>query len=293
MSIIGIKVRYRTKKYIRKGFAYTVTTLFTVMMYIILAHRDGLPELFDYYTGDIVREYTGELYQEMMAPFFSDKKKKAVAGASPVRNFLDTLTREPRYLYTQDLIEALSMATDEVPAGVRDDLYSMATYPALVEWIKNPRGNYASIFQYEFIRQLDSYSYLQEIAVFNSEKTRIWARGDAGQIATGRDWEHLGSEGFSVAVKERGQTVGYIQGNWDVAQMGGYPEVAHPGLGISGVMISAIRLPPKEGATCNKCLSAVISSPIQSAVRPVPRRLATRGANSLPKDVAPIKMISG
>lgn len=215
--------------------------MMTIGLIITSAHRGWLPELFDYYSGDFIREHTEGLYRESVAVFFPEEKKGFQASRGfGFQNMLDLLTREPRYLYTKDLMEALSEQPHEVPPRVRDDLYSMASFPALVEWIKNPRGQYASIFQYEFIRQLDSYSYLQEVAIYNSEKKHLWRKkGKAQSIPKGGDWEHITQKGFSIAIKERGRTIGYIRGPLDALSMESYPEIAHPGLGVFGAMISS------------------------------------------------------
>ncbi len=53
-------------------------------------------------------------------------------------------------------------------------------------------------------------------------------------------------------------------------------------------------LPPKAGRVCSnsrRCLS--IDRPVQSAVSPVCRRVATAPARSRPRPVAPINTISG
>ena len=62
----------------------------------------------------------------------------------------------------------------------------------------------------------------------------------------------------------------------------------------SGHLMVAIRLPPKAGRVIsNSWVSSLMVSLVQSAVRPVPRRAAMRGARSRPMVVAPNIMIEG
>ena len=219
-----------------------MSTLAILFTYIILAHRGGLPELFDYYTGDFVRDKTENFYNQTFAPLFEDINVSTAASAVLTGDsLLDAITREPRYLYTLDLIEAISQATSDIPSGVRDDMLSMSSHPALVEWVKNPRGIYASIFRYEFIRLLDGYPYMQEVAIYNNSRKLLWRRGDESAVARLRqaaDWERIGLDGFSMAIKERGRVIGYVQGNWESARMSPFPEISQPGLGVHAVIIS-------------------------------------------------------
>ncbi len=61
-----------------------------------------------------------------------------------------------------------------------------------------------------------------------------------------------------------------------------------------GQTIVAMMLPPKAGRVWSRRpVSSSISRPVQSAVRPVSTRTATRGIMDRPRVVAPLSTISG
>ncbi len=232
------KVRYRTKKYILNTLKYTVSLLFFSYLYIFLAHIGELPALFEKYTGPQVRNATNQIYETQIQALL---KKMQVGDYNPSEFYyamLDTVTAEPVYRYTRDLLQAAEHPNRGVPPEIKDDLESMVTYPALLEWLKSPKGGFAEVFKYEFTRYVRSHGYIRDMRVVNTERDILWKTG-AGEYENGLGENYMDDTGFSRTVKANGRLVGYLQGKWDPAGMLNMTAFSHLAYGAHALILDS------------------------------------------------------
>ena len=173
-SII-ITMRYKTKKYIRKVVLYTLNTSIVIIIYVFAAHKMYLPAIFEYYTGDKVRELTLTTYEMYFDT--TGVTQDNVAGESvDYMNWLDFAVREPTYLYISDMVST-SQTNGYVVNFMHDKAFAITTHPAMIEWLKNPKSQYSSVYQSECIRFIDGLNLYTTYAILNQKNVIMHSRG--------------------------------------------------------------------------------------------------------------------
>lgn len=189
-----------------------------MLLYIFLAHTRQLPALFEKFTGDLVRNKTENFYEVNMSGLLAKAQTGQFQPSAFYMSVVDTVAREPSYLYVQDILKAVQTGDEAAPEEVRDDLHSIVTYPALLEWIRNPKGSFAEVFKYEFIRYVKTFDYIQDFRVVTRDRNILWKIGEA-QYENGLGEIFINAKGFSQPIYHDGILKGYIQGGWDRAKM--------------------------------------------------------------------------
>jgi hypothetical protein len=165
-------MRYKTKRIIFQIARYFIYTFLLLLGYSIAAHRYYLPAFFEYYTGNLVRSNTQQYYQK----YFGDGKG-GTQGTFSIMNVVDFVVREPSYLYVSDILDTLSKGSSEVSSKVRDDSLSVSTHPAIIEWLKNPHGKFASVYEYESVRYISSFESFQNFIILDKNSKVIHSSG--------------------------------------------------------------------------------------------------------------------
>lgn len=208
---------YRTRKYIFRSVRYVLITSFLTAFYIIAANSRNLPAVFEYYTGDTVREHTSSIYKKWFQQEPSAIADTAHDTSPLLWNTLDFITREPGYIQASNTLDVLKAKADSLHSDSRreNSLQQIATDPALVNWLRNPRGRFADIFKYEFIRNLDRRSFISDYAVFTvnggSLHTTAGYKPDFRRTETAAYSE----EKFTHPVRDEGRIIGYFHGRWN------------------------------------------------------------------------------
>jgi hypothetical protein len=209
-------MRYKTKKYIKKSVLYVFNAAVITLLYVIAAHKLYLPALFEFYTGDVVRKNT-LVYYEKYSGLFGAQSSGAETAAFDYMNLVDYLAREPDYLYINDILNTIESGSNAIRSAIskeiKDDVISISTHPALVEWLKNPESPYASVYQYEAIRFIDGVASVHDYVIFAKDNKVLFSRGklavkdDSSQADKSADLEY--NKGLAwVSVKHKGMRVG-------------------------------------------------------------------------------------
>lgn len=204
-------MRYKTKKYLKKAIFYTFNFLLICTAYTYAAHERYLPAFFEYYTGDFVRSHTQQYY-ELYAKKYLKTGNLAGAGLD-MQNTVDYLLREPAYLYVKNVMDAVSVSSDKLPAQAKDDVISISTNPAFSEWLNEPQGQYAAVYQYETIRFIESFPFIQDYQITNTFGQVMQARGakieEKGSLDPDNEISY--QKGIlSIPVKFHSKNVGYF-----------------------------------------------------------------------------------
>ncbi|MDH4262009.1 MAG: hypothetical protein OEV78_03080 [Spirochaetia bacterium] len=200
-------MRYKTKKYIKKSILYVFNTSVIIVLYTIAAHKFYLPAFFEFYTGNIVREKTLVYYEKYSG-------SSVESGEIDYMNLVDYVTREPNYLYIKDILGAIEPSSKQtLPLQIKEDVTSISTFPALIEWIKNPYSKYASIYQFESIRFIDGFGSIDDYLVLDKANKVLFAKGkiNVNDLETVENSEVNYKKGIVyVPVKHNGSQIGKL-----------------------------------------------------------------------------------
>jgi len=210
-------MRYKTRKYIRKTVLYLLNTTVIILLYVIAAQKLVLPAFFEYYTGDLVRKNTAVFYQTYLGSLAGDASGATTeTDSGGLMNLVDFMVREPNYLYLKNVLETIDATGEKVvshiPRKIKDDMVSVATHPALIEWVKNPKGEYAPIYQYEAIRFIDGLASLADYAVLGNDSKLLFSKGKAVDFPATDSAPDLDyKDGLvSIVVKYRDKRIGKV-----------------------------------------------------------------------------------
>ncbi len=220
---------YRYKKRLLRVIYYLTSLVGIGYLYIEAAHRRLLPAVFEYYTGDLVRSRTAELYgAAAFRP--GDTTSASPRYASNWHNVLDTLTREPGYLAAMNLLEHNLKVWENLPRNInrKELLLAMGSDATLVQWLRNPKSRFADVYQYEFLYRMDSYRYISGYRIMDNMGRDLYRSRAFDDTAVPATTEKLALEkkGFSIPITDESRLLGYLQGNWDPAWFPDLPTLA-------------------------------------------------------------------
>ncbi|MDH4199338.1 MAG: hypothetical protein OEV66_03070 [Spirochaetia bacterium] len=173
------------------------------------AQKYYLPAFFEYHTGETVRDYSDAYYKKYVEKYLVGKGSEETQGFAYL-DVMDRIVREPGFLYANDLLDILSMSNGEVSAELRSNIFSIVTNPAMMEWLDNPKGQFASVFQYEVIRNIESYDAFKGYAVIDANNKVLFV----SKVSIIPDSFKTADEIFfqdgkvSMPVKQQGKTIG-------------------------------------------------------------------------------------
>lgn len=234
---------YRTRKYLIRTVLYTLFLLLSVTVFIFGAHQKKLPAVFEKYTGDFVREHTEGVYDR----FFSDHvsqwnlKSQRYKGAM-LWSILDSIAREPGYVYASDLLDSLSeqMKTIAVNRNRQEMITRLRNEISLTEWLKEPGGMFASVYKYEFIRNIETFKYIDAYGVFDNEGKPLWqSRNFSYPLKKPESTPiQINPTGFSFSVNSDEKILGYVQGYWNPWQFPDLPVSGAIGKGVFSIVLN-------------------------------------------------------
>ncbi|MDH5717725.1 MAG: cache domain-containing protein [Spirochaetia bacterium] len=235
---------YKTKKQIFHFIRIILFIIASVVFYTIMAHQNKLPALFEKYTGEIVREKTKSYYNE----FFLEKSEvELVTEKERLKNkffwdSIDYISREPGYIKASDILNSIASNIENLPKNKINNLLDLKSDPALVSWLSNQKGNFASLYRYEVIRKIDSYRYISSWAVLDENKKVIWSSKGykASHIELEMEENNVSAavDRFTIAVEKDKKIIGYMQGIWDIWKFPDLPFAGNQGSGIFGFIIN-------------------------------------------------------
>ncbi|MES0489623.1 MAG: hypothetical protein ABUK01_06515 [Leptospirales bacterium] len=232
-------MRYRTKKYLKKTLYYSLFTIITSLSYFIAAHKKILPALMEFYTGEAIREATQPLYN-YYAIVFEDSEIEVEESRRNMHDYLDIITRESSYLYGKDLLQAKAAEAD-LSGPFQKEAHVLATHPGLMQWLKNTRGKYAEVFQYEFLRYVKNVDIVKNLTVMDNSGKVLYpdkTKDFEGAIPE-KDFTIEDSR-FFIKVKSQDVLLGYISAEMDRF---GYKldhfNVPQPAYGITALFVDS------------------------------------------------------
>jgi len=190
-----------------------------VNIYIISAHKNWLPALFEKYSGNITRKYSNQYYATYYQKSFVKKNKDVTrARYSSWRDYLDFITGEPRYTYCRDISQSYQNIPEIDFSKYKSDIIKLVSHPGLNGYLWKDNKKYKDIYLYEFLQYAENFENLKLIDIKDPNFKTLWKNGNNGNTGKNSDVnreEYLNKKGFQIFVKKDKNIVGVLSGNWN------------------------------------------------------------------------------
>ena len=238
-SMLRIKMRYRTKKYILKTVQYILTVVISTVIYIIAAHTKNLPAFFELNTGDWVRKQTQGIYSTTLG----GSKQKLTSSGNRTSNFffwnaLDFITSDPGYRYASVILDNLSETIKKLPQNRVALVSDLSSDFSIIHFLKNPKSKFAEVYKYEAKRHLKSYDFISSFGVYDLDNNIIIK--SKNPVKTNRlssKGLFLSEHGFVVEIEHGDKVIGYVKGNWNLWKFPDLPFAGNLGNGAVGLIV--------------------------------------------------------
>ena len=190
-----------------------------VNIYIVSAHKNWLPALFEKYSGDITRKFSNQYFATYYQKSFVKKDKDlTIARYSSWRDYLDYITGEPRYKYCRDISQSYQNIPEIDYSIYKSDIIKLVSHPGLNGYLWKGNKKYKDIYLYEFLQYAENFENLKLIDIKDSQFKSLWKNSNNGSNGKKSDVtreEYLDKKGFQAFVKKDQNIVGVLSGKWN------------------------------------------------------------------------------
>lgn len=160
-----------------------------MVLYIELAHQNLLPAVFEYYTGEWVRQNTES--------WFFEPKSKGKVGFFHFYDILDSLTRETGYLGARALLEEAQKIEQNLVymAPLKEIIAWVSSDNSLITFLRKPKDRFAEVYQWDFVSRLQDYPLIDSFCIrdknkkilyksknFDEKKTELLAKNELNSV---------------------------------------------------------------------------------------------------------------